>query len=268
VSELASCLYVGEVVHQRFAPTHHRLRYRMFQMLFDLDELPNLHRRFRLFSHNRFNVLAFRDTDHGLGSSGSLRTYVETLLAQAGISGDCGPIRLLCMPRIFGHNFNPLSIYYCHDRSNALVAMIYEVSNTFGERHSYLIATTSPDGSVVRQSCDKGFYVSPFMDLEMRYDFRMTTAAETIATAVTGSRSDGAPLIFAAFTGRRRELSDVSLLRVLLAYPFLTLGVVAAIHWEALKLFVKGLRIRQRTPVGRAGLTVVDERPRAPAPTA
>ena len=261
MSNLASCLYVGEVVHQRFAPTRHRLRYRMFQMLFDLDELAELSRRLRLFSHNRFNVLAFRDADHGDGSSGALRTYVEGLLSQAGFHADGGPIRLLCMPRILGHVFNPLSIYYCHDRSDALVATIYEVNNTFGERHSYLISATSLEGRVVRQSCEKGFYVSPFMDMEMRYDFKMTAAGEAISTAVTGSGHEGARLLFAAFTGRRRELSDASLLRVLLAYPFLTLGVVAAIHWEALKLIIKGLRIRRRTPVGHAGLTVVDERP-------
>jgi hypothetical protein len=265
LSDLASCLYVGEVVHQRFAPTRHRLRYRMFQMLFDLDELPELSRRLRLFSHNRFNILAFFDADHGGGASGTLRTYVEGLLAKAGLCGDGGPIRLLCMPRILGHVFNPLSIYYCHAPSGALVAMIYEVNNTFGEQHSYLISVTSADGGALEQSCEKGFYVSPFMDMEMRYDFKMTAAGETIATAVTGSNPDDAPLIFAAFTGRRRELSDASLLRVLLAYPFMTLGVVAAIHWEALKLFIKGLRIRRRAPVGRAGLTVVDGKSRASA---
>jgi DUF1365 family protein len=265
LSGLASCLYVGEVVHQRFAPMRHRLRYRMFQMLFDLDELSELSGRLRLFSHNRFNILAFFDVDHGNGASGTLRAYVDDLLAKAGFCGDGGPIRLLCMPRIFGHVFNPLSIYYCHERTGALIAMIYEVNNTFGERHSYLIPVTSMDGSAIRQSCEKGFYVSPFMDMEMRYDFKMTAAEEVIATAVTGSSPDGSPLIFAAFTGRRRELSDASLLRVLLAYPFLTLGVVAAIHWEALKLFIKGLRIRRRAPVGRAGLTVVDERSRASA---
>jgi DUF1365 family protein len=168
------------------------------------------------------------------------------------------------MPRIFGYVFNPLSIYYCYDRSGALVAMIYEVSNTFGERHTYLIPVSCSDRQPIRQSCSKEFYVSPFMDMEMRYDFRMTPLSERVSTAVTGSAPDGSPLIYAAFTGRRRELSDAALLGALAAFPFLTLGVVAAIHWEAAKLMLKGLKIRRRRPVGHAGLSIADGRPRAP----
>ena len=152
---------------------------------------------------------------------------------------------MLCLPRMFGHVFNPLSIYYCHSRTGALVAMIYEVNNTFGERHTYVMPAAITEAGTVVQSCEKRFYVSPFMDMEMRYEFKMTAAGETIATVVDGSDPSGAPLIFAAFTGRRRELSNASVLGVILAYPFLTLGVVLAIHWEALKLLAKGLRVRR-----------------------
>jgi DUF1365 family protein len=252
-----SGLYAGEVVHQRFAPARHSLRYRMFQILFDIDELPDHARRLRFFSHNRFNAFSFHDRDHGDGAATSLRGYVERNLATAGVALDGGRIALLCMPRLFGHAFNPLSVYYCWNARGALAAMIYEVNNTFGQRHTYLIpATPSADG-VARQTCAKGFYVSPFMDMDMSYEFTMTTPGETISTVVNGRGPDGAPLIHAAFAGRRRPLTDAVLVRALAAYPFLTLGVVLAIHWEALKLFAKGLRLRRRPPPPPTPVTVV-----------
>jgi DUF1365 family protein len=257
MSGFTSALYFGEVVHQRFGPKGHRFRYGMFQMLFDLDELPHLERRLRLFSHNRFNAFGFYDRDHGDGCVSSLRAYVDGILTLAEIPHVCGRVFLLCMPRVLGNIFNPISIYYCYDDSGKLVAMIYEVNNTFGQRHAYLIPVAGCVDGFVRQSCEKGFYVSPFMDMEMTYDFNVSVPADTIATAINGRGSDGGLLIFAAFRGERRGLSDRALLAALLAHPFLALGVVAAIHWEALKLFTKGVRLRHRPPPPEACLTVV-----------
>jgi DUF1365 family protein len=262
VRALASCLYVGEVVHQRFAPRRHRLEYPLFQVLIDLHELPALTSRLRLFSHNRFNAFSLYDTDHGDRAGGSLRAHVTGMLAAGGLDLGGGRIRLLCMPRMFGHVFNPLSVYYCDDASGALGAMIYEVSNTFGQRHTYLIpagtaAGGSNRGGVVRQSCDKDFYVSPFMDMEMTYDFALSAPGETIATTIRGRNRAGEPLIFAAFTGQRRPLGDRALAGALVAHPFQTLGVVAAIHWEAARLFAKGLRLRPRPAPPATPVTVV-----------
>jgi DUF1365 family protein len=257
--ESASCLYFGEVVHRRFSPLPHRLRYRAFQALFDLDELPSLDRKLRLFSYNRPNVFTFRDRDHGDGTAGTLRPYVEKLLAEAGLGPDGGRIALLCMPRVWGYVFNPLSIYYCFSQSGDLRATIYEVRNTFGQRHSYVIPVDEATAGVdqINQRCHKEFHVSPFMDMDMIYDFRLTTPADTLVTCVNGSHIDGTRLIFASFTGARRELTDMALLRAMVAYPFLTLGVVAAIHWEAVKLFAKGLRLRAGRSAPRVGVTVV-----------
>ena len=257
MSDPGSCLYVGEVIHQRFAPRRHRLRYRMFQMLFYLDELPSLARRLKLFSHNEFNAFSFHDADHGDGAGGSLRAYVDRILAKAELVVNGGRVALLCMPRLFGHVFNPISIYYCFGADKNLAAMIYEVNNTFGQRHTYLIPVNKTTDRAVKQSCVKGLYVSPFMDMDMNYDFKLTTPSGTIATVVNGSDFAGEPLIFAAFTGQRREFTDRALLAVLLAYPFLTIGVVLAIHWEALKLFFKGVRLRDRPPPPSTDLTVV-----------
>jgi DUF1365 family protein len=256
VTAFLSGLYFGEVVHQRFFPRRHRLRYRVFQGLFDLDELPRLSRELRLFSHNRFNIFALYDRDHEGGSVGDLRASVENRLREAGLPADGGRIALLCMPRVCGFVFNPLSVYYCYDTNGDLSANIYEVNNTFGQRHSYVIPVNgTADGDQVRQSCKKEFYVSPFMDMDMIYDFRLALPGTTVATCIDGSRTDGARLIFASFTGARRELNDLTLMAALLTHPLLTIGVVAAIHWEAAKLFAKGLRLRPRPPPPATAVT-------------
>jgi len=265
MSETASCFYFGEVVHQRFAPQRHRLRYRAFQGLFDLDELPTLNQRLRFFSHNRPNLFAFHDSDHGEAACGSLREYVEKILAQAELSVQGGRIALLCMPRILGFVFNPLSIYYCYNAQNHPLAIICEVNNTFGQRHSYVIRVRSNSKSVIRQKFAKNFYVSPFMDMEMTYNFYLGLPEDRLRTSIGGRDSAGCPLIFASFAGVRRGLSDRMLLSALVAYPLLTLGVVVAIHWEAVKLFAKGLRVRQRPAPPTAAVTVVSSPATTPA---
>ena len=243
----ASAVYLGAVTHQRFAPRRHHLRYAMFEMLFDLDETPTLSRRLRLFSHDAFNLVSFHDRDHGDGRA-SLRSWVEETLDRAGAPIDGGRILLLCMPRILGHVFNPLSIYFCHHRDGALAAMLYEVNNTFGERHSYLIPVTNPAGQPIRQSCAKAFHVSPFLDMAMTYDFQITPPGETLATTVHGRDATGALLIAATFTGVHSEVTDATLAHAVLTHPLLTLKVVAAIHFEAAKLLLKGLRLHPHPP--------------------
>jgi hypothetical protein len=242
---VTSALYLGSVVHVRFKPQRHRLRYRLFWMLVDLDELPSLSRRLRLFSRDRFNLFSFRERDHLAGTAAPLRTQVERELAAAGIDLEGGPIRLLCMPRVLGTVFNPISVFLCHRRDGTLAALFYEVNNTFGQRHSYLIPVADPSARVIRQSCDKQFYVSPFMRMAMTYDFRVVPPAGTTTVIVNGRDADG-PLISAAFTGRRASLTDRALLGVLLRFGLLAFQVLGAIHWEALKLWLKGLRLQPR----------------------
>ena len=256
-----TALYAGVVTHRRFAPHRHFLRYRMFQMLLDLDEAPRLGRRLRLFSHNAFNLVAFRDRDHGDGRDGPLRGWVEETLARAGIALGGGRIRLLCMPAILGYVFNPLSIYYCHRRDGALAAMLYEVNNTFGERHAYLVQVQDDDARrPIRQSCAKAFRVSPFMGMDMTYDFRLTRPGETLATTVQGKDASGALVITASFRGERRPFTDAALARAVLAHPLLALKVVIAIHLEAAKLFVKGVRLRPQPSQKRQTITLIDGR--------
>ena len=241
---ILSALYVGSVMHHRVRPRAHRFRYRAFWLLLDLDELDALSERLRLFSHGRFNVWSVYESDYGDGSATPLREQASRHLANAGIDLPGGAIRLLCMPRLLGYCFNPISIYFCHRADGTLAALLYEVHNTFGERHSYLIPVNSR-ARTIRQHCDKAFYVSPFLDMDMRYDFSLHIPGKNIAISIRASQS-GQHVMTACLTGSRKDLTDSSLLSAFLAIPALTLKVTAAIYWEALQLWLKGLRLRNR----------------------
>jgi DUF1365 family protein len=241
----ASAIYAGRVLHARWRPVRHRLGYRALYLLLDLDELPELSRRLRLFSTGGFNLFGFRERDHGGGSDRPLRSYVESHLRRAGIEADGGPIRLLAMPRVLGTVFNPLSVYFCHRADGTLAAVLYEVNNTFGERHSYLIPAGTTAGGVLRQSCAKCFYVSPFLDMKLTYHFRVAPPGERASVVVQTHDSEG-PILTAVFAGARAPLTDANLCRAFLRHPLLAMQVLGAIHWEALKLWRKGLRVRPR----------------------
>ena len=238
-------LYVGRVMHQRLRPAKHRLRYRVFSLLLDVDALPALAKRLRLFSLNRFNLFSLHEADYGAGDGLGLRPHVERQLAAGGLATG-GAIRLLSMPRILGYAFNPLSVYYCDHPDGGLQAILYEVNNTFGQRHSYLIPVdpTEQDGARIAQHCEKQFHVSPFLGLDLRYDFRMEAPSpqrEGLAVGITVGDEAG-PVLVARFDARRRELDDAALAAAFFTHPLLTLKVVVAIHFEALRLWVKGAR--------------------------
>jgi DUF1365 family protein len=254
---MASALYPGVVLHHRFKPREHRLRYRIVSLLIDLDELPALSRRFRLLSVDRFNLFSIRQSDFGDGTKTDLKGWVAAQCAGAGIVAD-GPIRLLTMPRVLGHAFNPLSVFFCYRRDGTLSAILYEVNNTFGERHSYLIPAPSraEGGRMIRQSCRKAFYVSPFMPMEMEYRFRVLPPGSRVSVAIDGLGGQGR-LITASLTGRRAELTDGALLRALLRAPAQGLKVLGGIHWEALKLWRKKVGTHGKPPPPAYSITVV-----------
>jgi DUF1365 family protein len=244
MSKIASALYNESVMHRRLKPKKHRLKYSMFQLLLDLDEIEALGSKLRLFSRNRFNIFSFFDRDHGDRSGAPARLHVETLMRQEGIEPDGGSIRLLTMPRLFGYVFNPLSVYFCYRKTGELHAILYEVRNTFGEKHDYMFAI---DGEAERHhhACDKDFYVSPFMEKKLGYSFHVRPPGEEVMVAIVASDQEG-PVLNAVLTGRRVPLTDWSLLKALVVYPLLTAKVVAAIHWEALLLWLKGVPLQPR----------------------
>jgi DUF1365 family protein len=246
-------IYDGIVVHRRLRPVRHRLRSKIFMILLDLDELPELAKRLRLFSHGRFNLFSFHDADHGAGGD-DLRGWIEAQLRQAGIHSDGGSIQVLCMPRILGHAFNPISVYFCHLRDGTLQAMLYEVNNTFGERHSYLMPVRG-QGDPIRQSCAKRFYVSPFMPMDLTYRFRVGRPGPRVSVAIDASGPDGA-MISTCFAGNRAALTDRVLLSRFIRMPFLGVKVLASIHWEAVRLFLRGLRLKPRPAPPATPVTV------------
>jgi uncharacterized protein len=240
-------LYVGEVTHQRVRPFRHRLRYRVYMVLLDLDRAEQRLKRLRWLRPGRRGLMRWNAGDYGQkGDPRPLRVQIDEQLDRAGISLNRGPIRLLTMPRILGYGFNPISVYFCYRPDGDLAALVYEVSNTFGERHSYLIARPEGDHpGPVRQTAPKRFFVSPFMDMGMTYDFTVRPPGEDLSVTVAVRRGHE-PILTATFAGQHRPLDDPNLMRAFLSHPLLTWKVIAAIHWEAIKLIFKGARYRIR----------------------
>ena len=237
----APCLYQGKVVHQRHRPKTHRLEYKVFSMYLDLDELPSLDRSLRLFGYNRRSLFSFLDRDHGTGDGGDLKRHVLCHLREAGIAGADGPIHLLCYPRVLGYVFNPLSVFYCYDKGERLRAIIYEVNNTHGERHSYVVPV-DPGEARIRHCCDKVFFVSPFLPMDCRYRFHINRPEERLRLFIHETHQ-GQPILDAWFTGERKVLTDRTLAAIAVTIPLLTFKIMLGIHWEALKLWRKGLPI-------------------------
>ncbi len=256
-----SAIYVGSVMHRRLRPRRHHFRYRAFWLFLDLDELAELSSRLRWFSYNGSNLFSLYDSDHGDGSATPLRTQVERQVAETGIDLAGGRIQLLCMPRTLGYCFNPLSIFFCYRASGALAAVVYQVHNTFAERHSYIIPVEDA-GEALHQRCRKLFYVSPFMDMDLRYDFRIVGPDARIQIGICASRADAA-VLNAVLAGARQSLTDRNLIHLCIRMPVITLKVIAAIHWEALKLWAKRIKYQRRPALLDRGTTIVSATPTA-----
>lgn len=242
-----ACLYVGRVMHLRLRPVRHRFAYRVFSLLLDLDRIDAALGGLRWLSYNRFNLLSFHDRDHGPRDGRPLRPWAAAELARAGLDLGGGPIRLLCFPRVLGYVFNPLSVYFCHHADGRLGAVIHQVHNTFGEQHCYVLPVdpARAPGTPVHQSCAKAFYVSPFIGMTACYRFRLHEPDARLSLSIREQVPEG-ELLVASLTGRRVALSDRALLRAFATHPLMTLKVIGAIHWEALRLWRKGVPCYRR----------------------
>jgi uncharacterized protein len=238
-------LYTGAIMHRRLASPPHRFTYESFWVALDLDALEAATSRLRLFSIERINLFSFYPRDHADGDAGSLRRKIEAISNGVDVSGR---MMLLTMPRLLGFVFNPLSVYFCHDASGAPSAIAWEVSNTFGGRHTYFIVIEGVESGVVRQACVKQLHVSPFLEMQLGYQFRVEASKQKLSIGIVDRAAKGAVLA-ASLTASRREMTDRALLGLFLRSPAATLKVIAAIHWQALKLWLKGAKFRS-APAG------------------
>ena len=241
-------LFTGSVMHARLKPVSHRFSYQVFSVYLDLDRLADVDRASPVFSVDRFNLLSFDQKDHGRRDGSSVRSYAEDLIVRAGIQEAGGKCFLLCFPRVLGFVFNPLSIYWRFDASGSLIAIIYEVSNTFGQSHAYVAPVARRDRRpcrLLRQEADKEFYVSPFLDMKLKYRFRLAPPDDRLHVRIL--ETDGCdPVLAAAWSGRRQPFETRFLLKAFVEIPLLTFKVVCAIRWQALRLWFKGLRFQPR----------------------
>ncbi len=248
-----AALYHGKVVHKRFIPVRHQLSYRVFSMLLPLQGIDEVCSRTRFLSHNRFNLVSFHDRDHGLRDGSSVAEFVTKTMRAGGVDTGACDLLVLCYPRILGYCFNPLTTYYAVTEAGDITAMLYEVSNTFGEHTHYLVTGGTTRNGTLEQGCRKAFHVSPFNEADGEYGFRVTTPGESICVGVS-LRREGKAILNAYFSGSRTSLTSGTLLSAVARQPLMTWKVIAGIHFEALRLWMKGLKLRRKPRF--AGLTV------------
>ncbi len=231
-------IFFGRVTHRRLRPVAHHLAYDVACIFLDVEDiaagkLPTL------LGHNRFNLFSIHDIDHGDADGRSIRDFAwSRVRAVSGTEGVTN-IFMLCYPRVLGYGFNPLTTYFCLDASGQTRMVLYEVRNTFGGRHIY--SSNAMDPGYAR--AEKAFRVSPFNQVEGTYGLRATAPKETVSIGVSLTTKEG-PLLKAYFHGKRKPLNNAQLLRIFFGLPFMSLKVIAAIHWEALKLWKKGLNLQ------------------------
>ena len=237
-----TCIYKGIVTHRRFKPKRHFFSYKTFSIFFDLDELKDLEKKVSIFSLNKFNLFSFYNKDHGDRDGKCLKKWVISNLQKYKIEGNISKIKILCYPRIFGYVFNPLSIFYCYE-NDKLKSIFYEVKNTFNEQHTYIFKIK--DGEEIKQKCKKKFYVSPFMDMETFYNFKLIDPNQRLSVMIKQTDAEGTVLT-ATQTGDKKEFNFKQLLINFFRYPLMTLKIISSIHFEALLLWKKGAIYRKR----------------------
>lgn len=241
------CIYIGGVFHKRHIPFEHAFRYRVFTLLLDIDEIPTLSKTLKTFSFNRFNLFSLHERDHGPRDGSPIRPWIEAAAQEKSINIKDGKIMMLTFPRILGYVFNPITLYFCHDKNGALKAILYQVKNTFGGQHGYMLRV-APNETIIKQECAKNFHVSPFIHMDCTYKFRLTQPAETLDFAIHQFTGENEKILTATWDGVRAPLNDKILIKTLLTHPLLTLKIITAIHWQALKLWLKGAKFIPSPP--------------------
>lgn len=249
----AARLWIGNTTHVREKPFHRSFQHRIAMIELDLRRLPEADAMSRLFSIGRSNAISWRAADNGARSSViPLRAWAEEKFAEAGVRLDGGSLKLMTFPRVLGYGFAPISLWYGYGPDERLRGVIYEVHNTFGEAHSYVSAFESDD---VRVRANKEFHVSPFFDVSGQYRFTLRPGDESMTLVVENIGADGRDHT-ASMTLRPAALNDRAILKWLVTMPISGFGVMAAIHWQALRLWLKGARYRDKPKQGPKFVTL------------
>ena len=237
----SSCIYNGQVIHKRFKPKEHFFKYKVFSLLLDLSELSLLDKELKIFSYNKFNILSFYDIDHGPRDGTSLISWVKENLNNNNINSKEIKIKLLCYPRVWGYIFNPLSIFFVYDKNSNLISILYEVKNTFGEQHTYVFKIDKDD-QIFEHSCKKKFHVSPFIEMNCLYYFKILKPTDKLSVVIN-QNDDSGKLLFASQDGLKNELNNKNLMISYISNPLMSFKIIGAIHFEALKLWIKGIKL-------------------------
>ena len=239
-----SFIYSGNVVHKRFKPKIHYFKYKVFSLLIDLSEIELIDKRLKIFSFNKFNIISFYNKDHGARDGSSIKDWVINNLKKNNINTKDIQIKLLCYPRIFGYVFNPLSVFYIYDKNLNLISILYEVKNTFGEQHAYIFKTDITH-NLLQHICKKKFHVSPFIEMNCVYFFRLLKPGNKISIIIDQNDEDG-KILYASQDGVKSELTNVNLIKSYLKHPLMTFKIILAIHFEAFRIWTKGIKFIKR----------------------
>jgi len=235
-----SYIYTGTVIHKRFKPKIQVFNYNIFSLLIDLSEIDLLNKTLKIFSYNKFNIISFFDKDHGSRNGSSLRNWVINNLNKNNIESKDVQIKLLCYPRIFGYVFNPLSVFYVYDKNSDLTSILYEVKNTFGEQHTYIFKIKK-EQNLIQHMCKKKFHVSPFIEMNCIYFFRLLKPDNKISVIIDVQDPEG-KILYASQDGIKSELNNYNLMKSYIKHPLMTFKIIIAIHFEAFRLWTKGIK--------------------------
>jgi uncharacterized protein len=248
---MESALYKCLVMHNRLSPKKHRFTYNVFMAWLDIDLLEATGKKLSLFSYNKSNVFSFHDTDHFKYTEGDARNVLNTrqklnlYLQSKGITQMPGKVFLLTHVRMFGYVFNPVSFYFCYNEQGACTFVVTEISNTFGEMKLFLVDTKN--GEHFEQDAQKFFYVSPFTEMDTEFEFRYKIPGEKLNIQINVKDKSGEKFFISTLTGQSKVLNDSRLGWYVMRFPFITLRVMLAIHWQALKLWLKKIPYHKKS---------------------
>tara|TARA_B100001175_G_scaffold108227_1_gene91958 strand:- start:627 stop:1391 length:765 start_codon:yes stop_codon:yes gene_type:complete len=249
-----SYIYNGTVIHKRFKPKEHFFKYKVFSLLIDLSEIEQLDKNIKLFSYNKFNLISFFEKDHGNRDGSSLLEWVKLNLSKRDLNTKNIKVKLLCYPRILGYVFNPLSVFFIYDDNEELISILYEVKNTFGEQHTYIFKIDS-EKNLIQHNCTKKLHVSPFIEMNCKYFFRILKPGEKISVIID-QYDLGGKILYASQDGRKASFTNKELIKSYIKHPLMTFKIIFAIHFEAFKLWTKGIKFIKKTFKTKNNITI------------